>query len=264
MYWFQHPSDHLSDPFQQALLHKFGAKGYLIYWGILSLIARDSESGFLTGKGTFSKRFLKQMLHLHPKKIVEVLSFCEAEGELEFSVFEKDIFVNIPKLMEILSRAEKNMQAKIKRLAGKGDHSNDEENNISSNDMELALLMLNKICAFQPGFKRPDMEAWENEIGKIVEEDKKSHMEIQGLFMFARDKDYWLPIILSPMDLRKNWDRLEGQMLIDEKKRGDNKNTTFYSDIREEIEAKKKAKEKADEKARLKAERKDPPRTELK
>lgn len=100
MKWFKMQSDNLDDSFIQDLLYKFGAPGYLAYFGIISLICKENKNE-LTGKAEFSSTFLKQKLHISSGKLQEILRFCEGKGKVLFHFSEKKFKLEIPKILEI-------------------------------------------------------------------------------------------------------------------------------------------------------------------
>lgn len=78
----------------------------------------------------------------------------------------------------------------------------------SEADMEMANFILNKIQNIHPGFKKPNLESWANDVRKMRELDGRTHEEIESLFTWANADDFWQSNILSPGKFRKQWDQL--------------------------------------------------------
>ena len=83
MKWHKKMTDHLDDPFIQELIYAFGANGYMVYFGIISLICRENKNE-ITGEATFPGRYLKEKFHLSQNKINEILEFCQDREKLFF------------------------------------------------------------------------------------------------------------------------------------------------------------------------------------
>lgn len=100
MRWFKMMADNLDDPFIQDLICEFGAEGYLVFFGIISLICRENKKN-TTGKAEFSARFLKQKLHISPTKVRLILDFCQTKGKLFFTFSAEKFNFYFPKILEI-------------------------------------------------------------------------------------------------------------------------------------------------------------------
>lgn len=82
------------------------------------------------------------------------------------------------------------------------------KNKFSDEDMTNAEYIFSRIQLLNPNHKQPNLESWANEIRKIREIDKKTTEEIKELFTWANSDSFWQENILSPLKLRKQWDRL--------------------------------------------------------
>lgn len=100
MRWFKMMTDNLDDPFIQDLICEFGAEGYLVFFGVISLICRENKKN-VTGKAEFSARFLKQKLHISPTKVRLILDFCQTKGKLFFTFSAEKFNFCFPKILEI-------------------------------------------------------------------------------------------------------------------------------------------------------------------
>ena len=115
MKWHKKMTDHLDDPFVQELIYKFGANGYMVYFGIISLICRENKKE-LTGKATFPSRYLKEKLHISVRKVEEILRFCQGKGKLSFNSREKNFNFDFPKILEIKDNHSYNFKVASKSL----------------------------------------------------------------------------------------------------------------------------------------------------
>lgn len=113
MKWFKHISDSLDDPFIENLLYKFGAKGYLGFFGTIEIVARECRE--LDEFVTLSWRFCVRKMKLSRRVYEEILNFCVENGRFELKK-DNDIFlIRIPKLKEL---ADEYSLKKIGRVSG--------------------------------------------------------------------------------------------------------------------------------------------------
>jgi len=105
MKWFKHISDSLDDPFVHDLMHKWGAKGYTVFFGTLEIYAREfsPEIGW---KLSLSWRYLKTKLCVfHLKVLTKIMDYIAKSGRFVFDEgsLEGDNFtLFIPKFRELL------------------------------------------------------------------------------------------------------------------------------------------------------------------
>lgn len=74
--------------------------------------------------------------------------------------------------------------------------------------MQIAAFIYTGIQTLNPDAKYPRMKSWANVVRLMVEQDKHTHQEIDDLFTWANQDDFWQTNILSPGKLRKQWDQL--------------------------------------------------------
>ena len=129
MKWFKMQSDNLDDSFIQDLFSEFGATGYMVYFGIISLICKENKNK-LTGKAEFSSSFLKQKLHVSPRKLQEIIGFCEVKDKLLYSFSNKKFNLDFPKMLEIKDNYTKDLQVTMKNV------SNHKEVEVDTKDKE--------------------------------------------------------------------------------------------------------------------------------
>jgi len=76
---------------------------------------------------------------------------------------------------------------------------------------KTANFILSKILNIQPGFKKPNIEDWANDVRLMIEIDKRTHEQIKSIFSWANNNNFWRSNILSPGKLRLKWDQLDIQ-----------------------------------------------------
>lgn len=127
MFWFKHYSNSLDDPFIQELLSIFGANGYLAWFGLIEIIAKENKNN-ITGQLEVSPVFLKQKFHISPGKLEEIFTFCSGKGKLLFrkspgKVQEKsnktleNFYFEFPKIAEIKDNYTKDLQGSCKNTS---------------------------------------------------------------------------------------------------------------------------------------------------
>jgi len=84
-----------------------------------------------------------------------------------------------------------------------------EQLKFSEEDVETAKFIFSRIKTVHPGFKKPDLNSWANQIRLMLERDGHNRENIKILFTWANNDHFWQSIILSPSKLRKQWDTLE-------------------------------------------------------
>jgi len=82
MKWFKHMSDSLDDPFIQELLDEYSHLGYVIWFGLIEIIAKENGTN-VTGKVNISPEYLRRKLRTSQKKLRKVLDFCQANDRLK-------------------------------------------------------------------------------------------------------------------------------------------------------------------------------------
>lgn len=100
MHWFKMKTDNLDDPFIYDLMKEYGSNGYLIYFGMISLICRDNGKD-CTGKAEFSQAFISQKLKLRWGTIRKVLMFCQSKGKIDLIIEGDNLNLYFPKILEI-------------------------------------------------------------------------------------------------------------------------------------------------------------------
>jgi len=114
--WFKHFSDSLDDPFIQDLLDKFGAKGYLAYFGLITIIAQQSKKE-LTGKLKVKPQYMVRKLRLRAATLAQVYHYCDTMGKLTFTNTPKEWNFEFTKVLELQDNYHRHLQATSKELA---------------------------------------------------------------------------------------------------------------------------------------------------
>jgi hypothetical protein len=78
-------------------------------------------------------------------------------------------------------------------------------------DLATASWMFAKILVLNPDHKKPNLESWANTIRLMRERDGRTDARIREVFAWANADSFWAGVILSPENLRKQFDRLSTQ-----------------------------------------------------
>jgi hypothetical protein len=79
-------------------------------------------------------------------------------------------------------------------------------------DMKLAELLYNYIVDNgEKSSKKTNMDKWANEMRLIRERDKKTHEQIKNSIEWSQNHSFWKTVILSPSNLRKNYQQMSLQ-----------------------------------------------------
>lgn len=82
MKWFKHISDSLDDPFIFDIVNQFGGDGYLVFFGILEIYAREFKPE-LGWKLNVSRGYLRKKLHKRQDTIIiKCLNYIRTHGKL--------------------------------------------------------------------------------------------------------------------------------------------------------------------------------------
>ena len=77
-----------------------------------------------------------------------------------------------------------------------------------SYQMEFAVWMHGQLLIQNPNFKKPNLESWANTLRLMLEVDKRDSVKVGEVFTWANQDDFWSSNILSPVSLRKQFDKL--------------------------------------------------------
>lgn len=102
MKYFKHISDSLDDPFIFSLLEKFGGNGYLIFFGIIEIYAREFKT-YSGWKLDVTLSYLCRKFVLTRKNtVLRVLSYIRDSTKWQIEISNNLISINIPKFKELL------------------------------------------------------------------------------------------------------------------------------------------------------------------
>lgn len=87
-----------------------------------------------------------------------------------------------------------------------------EKQDYSDDDFDFARKMYNSILAQQPTFKKPNLKSWAKTIRLMRERDGRTYEDMQRVFVWARQDNFWKGNILSADKFRKQYDTLTAQM----------------------------------------------------
>jgi len=75
-------------------------------------------------------------------------------------------------------------------------------------EFKLSLYLYNYILKNNPGHKKPNLQAWSNEIDKMIRLDERKVEDIKKVIVWCQSDSFWIPNILSTSKLRKKYDQL--------------------------------------------------------
>jgi len=118
MKWFKHISDSLDDPFIFELIRNFGGDGYLVFFGVLEIIAREYHHNS-DGTVVVSDKFLSKKLQLSRRKTLNILTFCQNNSRIFYRNCDGMITLNCPKMKELKDNYTKDKLASNLQETGK-------------------------------------------------------------------------------------------------------------------------------------------------
>lgn len=168
MKWFKHFADALDDPFIQELIDEFGPSGYLAWFGLLEIIAKENGNK-LTGKLDIKPQYLKRKLRISVKKLEQIYKFCSEEVQqnlnktstkpkLLFNFKKEKWNFDCPKLLELKDNYLKDLQASGKKPSKHKEEEVEAEKEEDKKQEEKSKVVVSKI---KPSF--------DSEIKEIVE-----------------------------------------------------------------------------------------------
>lgn len=100
MRWFKHFSDSLDDPFVQSLLDKFGPSGYLAWFGLIEIIAKENKKQ-LTGRLEIDPSYLRRKLRISLAKLERIFNHCSTNAKLSFRFSGENWSFDFPKILQL-------------------------------------------------------------------------------------------------------------------------------------------------------------------
>lgn len=118
MKWFQHLTDSLDDDFIFDLMTRFGASGYLVYFGTIEVLARNFEPGSGNEVRTTWVQ-LGNKLRMKPKSIRKILDHFVENKKMTFKENDGYLYVNFPILQQLLDEyAKKKIRQNVRTNSG--------------------------------------------------------------------------------------------------------------------------------------------------
>lgn len=178
---------------------------------LLEIDSFQDKNGCYASNAHFSKLF-----GLSKARCTQIIKGLEAKKVLIITLIREGKLIKKRELrvVNILNRGSKyikqgyleNAQGTIPKEHYK--RSSCQRKKFSDDDLILAEFIYKNIQDLNPDQKPPNFETWAATIRLIRERDKKSHKDIQDLFIWANNNPFWQTNILSPAKLRKKWDQL--------------------------------------------------------
>ena len=75
-------------------------------------------------------------------------------------------------------------------------------------DVRIGVFLFSYILENNPNKKIPDFDKWAKDVDKIIRIDKRNTDDLKKIIRWSQKDDFWKSNILSPANLRKNYDRL--------------------------------------------------------
>jgi hypothetical protein len=119
---------------------------------------------------------------------------------------QSSVTVDSAQLLDLLEELD--------RLRGDADPEDAErrkKRRFTPDDEKCARYIFGVILATYPKAREPNWSVWSDEVRKMREIDKRAHREICELLLWASKDSFWCSNVLSPVSLRKQWDRLAAQ-----------------------------------------------------
>ena len=126
MKWYKHFSDALDDPFIQALMDKFGHKGYVAWFGLIEIIAKESGTE-LTGKLDISPTYLKRKLRISTTKLSQIFHFCDTFAKVSVNFSENNWHFDMPKMLELKDNYTRDLEVASKKPSKHKEEEVEEE-----------------------------------------------------------------------------------------------------------------------------------------
>jgi hypothetical protein len=79
----------------------------------------------------------------------------------------------------------------------------------SKEDLDCANWLFAELQRRKPDVRKPNIEAWADDVRLMRERDKRTHRQICELFRWAQADSFWFVNIRCPGKLREKWDQLD-------------------------------------------------------
>ena len=85
-------------------------------------------------------------------------------------------------------------------------------------ESRLAIFLLKEIRKNQPSLKEPNLQTWAKEIDLMIRRDGRTPDRIKEVILWCQTDPFWWRNVLSVSKLRKQFDRLEAEMVSPKRK----------------------------------------------
>lgn len=221
MKWFKHFSDSLDDPFIEELMDEFGHVGYVAFFGLIEIIAKENGHQ-ITGKLDISPAVLRRKLRTTQTKLRHIFDFCSTNARLSFDSSGKRWSFDFPKMLEIKDNYTKDLQVTGKKPSNHKEVDVEEEVDVdkkknkdycpTSEEVRLSELLFSLIIKRDEKHKRPNIQKWAVHIDRLIRIDKRTPTAIETVIEWCQQDDFWQSNILSTVKLRQQFGSLKMKM----------------------------------------------------
>src|SRR3990167_1867040 len=186
-------TDSLDDPFIQDLMDKFSHMGYVAYFGLIEIIAKENKNS-ITGNLSVSPAYLRRKLRTSPTKLREVFDYCQTVGKLSVNYFEKNWEFSFPKMAEIKDNYTKDLQGACKKLSieEEEEEEEEEEKEVDKKKIEKEKKIMPSRAEVSKDDELPDWipkEAWEGYVE--MREAKKKKLTPRAIKILFTKLEGW-------------------------------------------------------------------------
>jgi len=117
--WYKHLTSSLQDPLISELREKYGADGYLVFFGTLEVYAREFKPRRRWHLDVTTKFLMRQLGYNDVKKFITILTAIGQRGSWKVDVNHDRISINIPKFYDLLDESTlRKMRDKQRKVTG--------------------------------------------------------------------------------------------------------------------------------------------------
>jgi len=218
MRWFKHFNDSLDDPFIQELMDEFGPAGYVAWFGLLEVTAKENGNN-LTGKLEINPTYLKRKLRISKGKLQQIFDFCSGKGKLLFDNSLEKWSFEISKMLELKDNYTKDLQGSSKKPSNQTEaEAEAEEDKLpyveTSDEFQLAKLLCDLVLKESPNnYQAKNAEAgkyqsWAKHVDRMIRIDGRTPEQIKYIIQWSQKDAFWMGNILSTAKLREKFDTL--------------------------------------------------------
>jgi uncharacterized phage protein (TIGR02220 family) len=135
-------TDSLDDPFVQRLMDEFSHAGYVAWFGLIEIIAKENGNE-ITGNLTISPAYLKRKLRISQTKLQQIFGFCQTFAKLSVDFQKENWIFQFHKIQEIKDNYTKDLQGACKKPSNHKEVEVDKEE-----DKERDILPVREIIEY--------------------------------------------------------------------------------------------------------------------